>query len=54
MSDSERIVALEQRVETLEKYIKDLQWNIEYKWGLDFMQQNSATLAHLIQGAYNR
>lgn len=54
MTQEERIIALEKRVETLETYIKDLQWNIEYKWGLDFMGENSAHMWNMIQGAYNR
>lgn len=35
MSDCEKIESLENRIILLEKYIQELQWNIEYKWGLD-------------------
>jgi hypothetical protein len=32
---TKRNIELEKRVENLEKFIEELQWNIEYKWGLD-------------------
>jgi hypothetical protein len=31
----DKVEELEKRIEVLEAYIKDLQWHIEYKWGLD-------------------
>ena len=54
MNDADKIVALEKRLENMEAYIKDLQWNIEYKWRLDFMGQNSANMYRMIRGAYDR
>jgi hypothetical protein len=32
---TKRNIELEKRVENLEKFIEELKWNIEYKWGLD-------------------
>lgn len=44
---------LEARIAALEAYVKDLQWHIEYKWGLD-KQTDTGVWDAIRTLAYNR
>ena len=48
-----KITELEERIAALEAYIKDLQWHIEYKWGLD-KQTDTGVWDAIRHIAYNR